>query len=82
LTKKRKNHASHPKESALLSVLTANAARLVKQDKQKVAEIVSDPAQRREMPTVPALQRLKSAKIHRAPMIYHVKSGNVVVLSR
>ncbi len=50
--------------------------------KQKAAEIVLDPAQRRVMPTVRAQLRLKSAKIPRAPTIYHAKSGNVVAQSQ
>ena len=46
-----------------------NVAHLDKKDKQKAAETVLDPEQRREMPIVLALQKSKSVKTHLVPMI-------------
>ena len=59
-----------------------NVAHMVKLGKQKVAEIASDPVQRRVMRTVHAQQRLKSVKTPHVLTIYHVKSGNVVAQSQ
>jgi len=47
-----------------------------------MAEIASDPAQRRVMHIVLVQQRLRSAKILRAPTPYRERSGNVRGVNR
>ena len=78
MKKLTQNPASHPRESASLSVLTANVVHMDRKDKQRAEETASDPVQRRVMRTAQGPQRLKSAKIPHVPMHYPVKSGNVV----
>ena len=59
-----------------------NVAHMDNLDKQRAAAIALDREQRKAMPTVHALQRLKSARILHVPTIYHVKSGNAAAQSR